>query len=226
MVMQQLVSTKIPADWVDRLDKLVASTKLSRSALVKVAIGQYLGLSEVDPAVMAVDLRSQLDDIRARLEALERSTPSTRSSTPSTNTSTPSTKVSTPSTDVSTSSTKLSTDVSTPSTDVSTKPIATITKSSPKGHRPNGRFQESKEPIAVTTSPAKLMTVGELYLALVELGYSKKQGTFAKIVTHSAKTQQQLPADLIALNVIIHPEIRRSGSPNNNRLRWLSIDRP
>lgn len=198
MSTQQLVSTKIPPDWVDHLDKLAVTTQLTRSALVKVAIGQYLGLSEVDPAVVAVDLQSQLDDIRARLEALERSTPSTRSSTNTSTSSTPSTDTSTP-----------STDVSTPSTDVSTKPIAVAKSSTPKTTPP--------------TPTDGLMTVSELHHALTSLGYSKKKGTFGKIL-NKAIDSQQLPADLLALGVVCRWDIKRSGNPNNNRLRWLSLE--
>ena len=120
VVVQQLVSAKIPPNWVDHLDKLVVTKNLSRSALVKVAIGQYLGLSEVDPALVTVDLRSELGDIRARLEALERSTkPSTISST---NVSTPS------STNVSTPSIAPKPTASTPKPTASTPPIAVVTK--------------------------------------------------------------------------------------------------
>ena len=133
MVVQQLVSTKIPPDWVDHLDKLVVAKNLSRSALVKVAIGRYLGLSEVDPAIVTVDLRSELDDIRSRLDALERSTkPSTISST---NVSTPS------STDVSTKPIAPKSKTSTPKPTASTPPIAAAaTTTSPKSPPPpNGK---------------------------------------------------------------------------------------
>jgi len=71
MTRLKLVSTKISDDWVDRLEESTRLTGLTQSALVRKAIGQYLGLETVDH----VDpYRSELDDIKARLTTLEKST--------------------------------------------------------------------------------------------------------------------------------------------------------
>ena len=74
MTRLKLVSTKISADWVDRLEEYTKLTGLTQSALVRKAIGQYLGLETVDPVDPVDPLRSEIEAIKARLSTLERLT--------------------------------------------------------------------------------------------------------------------------------------------------------
>ena len=80
MARLKLVSTKIPQEWVDRLERYTKSIESTQSAVIRDAIGQYLDKvdpvdSLVDPIDKTVDpLRSEIEDIKARLTALEGST--------------------------------------------------------------------------------------------------------------------------------------------------------
>ena len=74
MTRLKLVSTKISDEWVDRLEEATRLTGLTQSALVRKAIGQYLGLETVDHVDRVDPYRSELDDIKARLTTLEKST--------------------------------------------------------------------------------------------------------------------------------------------------------
>ena len=80
MARLKLVSTKIPQEWVDRLERYTKSIESTQSAVIRDAIGQYLDKvdpvdSLVDPIDKKVDpLRSEIEDIKARLTALEGST--------------------------------------------------------------------------------------------------------------------------------------------------------
>ena len=77
MARLKLVSTKIPQEWVDRLERYTKSIESTQSAVIRDAIGQYLDKvdSLVDPIDKTVDpLRSEIEDIKARLMALEGST--------------------------------------------------------------------------------------------------------------------------------------------------------
>jgi len=77
----KLVSTKISDELTKKLDEYTQSTGLTRSAIVRNALEQYLRLERVD-AVDSVDaLRSEIDAVKARLIALEGLTTVDQSST-------------------------------------------------------------------------------------------------------------------------------------------------
>ena len=71
----KFVGTKIPPEWLDRLDKITKQTALTQGAILREAIGQYLGIENVIPITPVIELRSEIEDLKARVTALEGKTP-------------------------------------------------------------------------------------------------------------------------------------------------------
>ena len=68
----EFVGTKIPPEWVERLEELSKETGKTRGVILRAAIGQYLGLDSENPDNKKVDpLRSEIEDLKARMTALE-----------------------------------------------------------------------------------------------------------------------------------------------------------
>ena len=71
----EFVGTKIPPEWIKRLEELSEETKKTRGVILREAIGQYLGLDSDNPDNKRIDpLRSEIEDLKARVTALERKT--------------------------------------------------------------------------------------------------------------------------------------------------------
>ena len=72
----EFVGTKIPPEWVERLEELSKETGKTRGVILRAAIGQYLGLDSDNPDNKKTDpLRSEVEDLKARVTALEGKTP-------------------------------------------------------------------------------------------------------------------------------------------------------
>ena len=68
----EFVGTKIPPEWIKRLEELSEETKKTRGVILREAIGQYLGLDSDNPDNKKTDpLRSEIEDLKARVTALE-----------------------------------------------------------------------------------------------------------------------------------------------------------
>ena len=67
----KLVATKISPDWFERLETLIAETGLTQSAILRDAIGQYLGIDKVNLVNPVNELRSEIEDLKARMTAIE-----------------------------------------------------------------------------------------------------------------------------------------------------------
>ena len=67
----KLVATKISPDWFERLETLIAETGLTQSAILRDAIGQYLGIDKVNLVSPVNELRSEIEDLKARMTAIE-----------------------------------------------------------------------------------------------------------------------------------------------------------
>ena len=72
----EFVGTKIPPEWIKRLEELSEETRKTRGVILREAIGQYLGLDSDNPDNKRIDpLRSEIEDLKARVTALEGKTP-------------------------------------------------------------------------------------------------------------------------------------------------------
>ena len=72
----EFVGTKIPPEWIKRLEELSEETKKTRGVILREAIGQYLGLDSDNPDNKRIDpLRSEIEALKARVTALEGKTP-------------------------------------------------------------------------------------------------------------------------------------------------------
>ena len=67
----KLVATKISPDWFERLEALTEETGLTQSAILREAIGQYLGIEKVNLVSPVNELRSEIEDLKARVTVLE-----------------------------------------------------------------------------------------------------------------------------------------------------------
>ena len=63
----EFVGTKIPPEWIKRLEELSEETKKTRGVILREAIGQYLDLDSDNPDNKRTDpLRSEIEDLKAR----------------------------------------------------------------------------------------------------------------------------------------------------------------
>ena len=75
MSAMKFVGTKIPPEWLERLEEITKKTALTQGVILREAIGQYLGIENVISITPVIELRSEIEAIKVRVTVLEGKTP-------------------------------------------------------------------------------------------------------------------------------------------------------